>query len=191
MSQKIFEKALEKYDSAVHFVEKMSAVVEAFLPDFDRDTAHALFDIILQYTLLRVALADGKFLPIEGAFIDRITSRTDIINLMEDVPEEVTWQWLGEHEPLAHIEKIIDALDEVAKTHMNYFAQVFAILDSSTEGDELQTLCDYIFEIATCFGCIDGEGTPAEAGALMKTINDCLVEPWMKTYEKYKKVSAN
>ena len=189
MKENIYEKAVEKYNAAINYVNKMSAVVEVFLPDFQRDTAHALFDVILQYTLLRVALADGKFLPIEGAFIDSITSRFDIINLMDDVPEGANWRWLSENEPLAHIEKIIDALGEVAKSHMEYFAEVFAILDSSTEGDELQHTCDYIFEIATCFSCIDGEGTPAEARALLATVNDCLVDPWMKIYKKHKKVS--
>ena len=185
MSQKLFDKAVEIYDSSIALVNTMSNAVKSSFPEFEPKNARCQFDIILQYALLRVALADGKFEPVEGDFIDKITDSYDILMLFKDLPEGLNWRWLADNAPLSDIEAIIDDAGELAKMHMEVFAQVFALLDASSDGiDELKILSDGIVAIAACFSFLDGKGTEEESEAISKVMRESLLNPWIEFYNK-------
>lgn len=187
MSQKLFDDAVKYYNATISAINVMSEAVQKAMPKFTPEVARCQFDIILQYTLLKVAIADGKFEPIEGEFIDKITDSFDIIRLFEDVPAGMNWQWLANNASISDIAKIIDQAGELARQHMEAFAQVFAVLDACSEKvDELSLICEGIMMIAACFSFLDGEGANSEASALARVITENIVAPWNEMMKKAK-----
>lgn len=183
--QELFDKASKIYDHSIGLVNVMSEAVKSAMPDFEANSARCQFDIILQYVLLRTALADGKFEPVEGEFIDKITDSYDILRLFKDLPEGLNWRSIAENASISDIASIIDVVGDLAKEHMEVFAQVFALLDASSNGiDELKLLSDDIVAIAACFSFLDDNGTNEESQALTDTLNECLLKPWIEMYNK-------
>ncbi len=187
MSQKLFDDAVKYYNATISAINVMSEAVQKAMPQFTPEVARCQFDIILQYTLLKVAVADGKFEPVEGEFIDKITDSFDIIRLFEDVPAGMNWQWLANNAPISDIAKIIDQAGELAKQHMEAFAQVFAVLDACSEKvDELSLVCEGLMMIAACFSFLDGKGADSEASALADVITENVMTPWQQMLQRAK-----
>lgn len=180
-AQQYFDKALDAYRKTIELVKDIGA--KARLPETrsGRLSLQCQFDVIVQYVLLQVALADGDFSEIEGAFIDNITDNFDILKLFGMDGDEYNWQFAGAHLNAAQIKKVIGSVEKIAYVHMRNFAENFALY--ATDKDR-EFLFACMKEIAVCFILCDGTGTRAEMDAAQETVYSCLVLPWKKVIGK-------
>lgn len=180
-TQDLFDAATVSYGNARKLVSKMGEIVSKAHPDFSVKMAYLKLDVIVQYTLLEIALADGQFLPIEGEFIDKITDTFDVINLFDNVPRGMNWKWFAQNKSFSDIKSVIGKLRSMAREHMNDFAKLFAVVDAAIpQYDILGELIGYLGEIAGCFTRIDGsiDSREADIGATVTT--EYLVKPWVE-----------
>ncbi len=177
--QECFKKAKYHYDRCLKFIDKMSENVMLAVPDFKSLIAKNEFDIILQYVLLRTALADGSFKEIEGEFIDSITKNFDILSLFKDLPKGFNWKWIGANQKIKNIEEVIDQLKPKADEYIDDFIKWFAALDQlDTRFDLLEILCKEIGEICVCFVLCDGTRAVGEIEVAGRTVAEVLSVPW-------------
>ncbi len=177
--QELFEKAKYHYDRCLKFIDKMSENIQKSIPEFNASIAKMEFDIILQYVLLRTALADGAFKEIEGEFIDKITDNFDIITLFKGVPEGFNWKWIGANEPLNSVRGVVNELKPRADEYIEDFINWFSALDEAdTNFDLLEILTKEIGEICTCFVFCDGRRAEGEIEVAGRTVAEVLSAPW-------------
>lgn len=173
-AQEHFDKAYDNYTEALALIEEVCAS--------DKRNAHNVeqlrrqFDVIVQYVLLKVAIADGEFSEIEGAFIDNLTDNMKILHLLGLGGDEYNWQFAGIHLHLWQIETVIDKVEKLAYAPMFDFAKKFAPVAAHT--DCLDKLFGYVKTIAACFILCDGNGTQREVAAALDVVQRCLVNPW-------------
>ena len=187
-SQDLFNVAIINYQKARQLVAKMNDVVGAARPDFNPKAGYLKLDIIVQYTLLEVALADGKFSPIEGEFIDKITDTFDVINLFDNVPRGMNWQWFANNRSFSDIKNTIGNLRKMAQEHMEDFASLFAIVDAAyPDYDILGELLEYLGLIAGAFTRIDGSHDESEVKVATAVTEQYLVKPWVEMMRRVRK----
>ena len=178
-TQDLFNMATNSYQNARNLVGKMNDIVARAHSDFNPKAAYVKLDIIVQYLLLETALADGKFVPIEGDFIDKITDTFDVINLFDNVPQGMNWRWFAENKGFSDIKNTIAKLRGVAQAHMRDFAALFAIVDAAVENyDILGELLGYLGEITGCFTRIDGQHDDSELQVAKKVVEEYIAKPW-------------
>ena len=184
-AQELFNIATENYQKARQLVSKMNDVVSAVRPDFNPKAGYLKLDIIVQYTLLEIALADGKFLPIEGEFIDKITDSFDVINLFDNVPKGMNWRWFADNKGYSEIKNTIGNLRKMAQEHMLDFAGLFALVDAAyTDYDILGELLEYLGLIAGAFTRIDGSHDESEVKVASAVTEKYLVRPWLEMMDR-------
>ena len=177
--QECFNQAKYSYDRALKFIDAMSVNLKKIKPDFDGETAKYEFDIILQYVLLRTALADGKFLSSEGMFIDSITDNFDILYLFDDVPDTLGWKWIAENQSLNKIEQVINGLRGLADRYIVDFISWFSALDViEKEFDLLEILTHEMTKICVNFVYCDGDRAEDEVEVASRTVAEILSVPW-------------
>lgn len=186
--QDLFNMATESYQNARGLVSKMNEVVAHAHKDFNPKAGYLKLDIIVQYMLLETALADGRFSPIEGEFIDKITDSFDVINLFKDVPQGMNWQWFANNRSYSSIKDTIVRLRRMAQEQMEDFASLFAIVDAAYEDyDILGELLSYLGEIAGCFTRIDGSHDESEVRVATDVVAEYLAKPWLAMMDKVKR----
>ena len=187
-SQDLFNAATQSYQEARNLVAKMNDVVANVRSDFNPKASYVKLDIIIQYTLLEVALADGKFSPIEGEFIDKITDSFDVINLFKDVPQGMNWHWFACNRSFSDIKNVIAELRKAATAHMEDFARLFAIVDAAYPNyDILKELVRYLGDIAGCFTRIDGSHEQREVDVATQVTTEYLIKPWVEMRARARK----
>ncbi len=178
-AQEYFDKAQYHYDRCIKFINAMSQKMLETKSDFKDNIARTEFDMILQYVLLRTALADGKFYKVEGQFIDKITDNYDIINLFKDVPKGLNWEWIAVNQSIDKIKGVVDELKPLADKYIEDFIKWFAKLDArDTEFDLLEILVKELGEICTCFVFCDGARAEGEVEVAGRTVGEILYAPW-------------
>lgn len=179
-TQELFDQAVQQYNDIIAVINRMSQlVVDHVNKDFDARIARAKFDVLLQYTLLRVAIADGKLLPVEGEFIDKITDTCDVLRLVPDFPKDANWTWIAKNVGFDDLLTLVAIVEEVAKEHMSHFADMFAIIDKAdTEHDCLNEIAPRVCVIASLFILIDGERDEKEVHTTAEVVYKYLVGPW-------------
>ena len=186
--QDLFDMASESYQKARDLVAKMNAVVSKANSKFSPEVSYIKLDIIIQYLLLETSIADGKFSPIEGDFIDKITDSFDIIDIFENAPKGMNWKWFAEHRSFTDIKNTIGKLRKAAQKQMSDFAELFAIVDAATENyDILGELLGYLGEIAGCFSRIDGSHDEREVNVATNIVSEYLAKPWLEMMEEVNK----
>ena len=187
-SQELFNYANNSYQNARGLVGKMSEVVAHAHPEFNTNAAYAKLDVIVQYMLLETALADGRFSPIEGEFIDKITDTFDVINLFRDIPQGRNWHWFATNRSFSEIKDTISRLRGMAQQHMMEFANLFAIVDAAYEDfDILGELLGYLGEIAGCFTRIDGSHEEREVNIAASVVKNYLAAPWISMMDNVRR----
>lgn len=183
--QELFNCATGNYQSARALVSKMNEVVAAATTGYNPRAAFVKLDIIIQYTLLEVALADGKFSPIEGEFIDKITDTFDVLNLFNNYPQDKNWRWFATNRSFSEIRDTIGRLRGMAQQHMMEFASLFAIVDKAYPNyNILEELLEYLAKIAGCFTHIDGSHEQREVDIASKVTSEYLIRPWLSMMGK-------
>ncbi|MBQ7340439.1 MAG: hypothetical protein IJW43_06265 [Clostridia bacterium] len=191
-SQERFDVAEKRYANCIKFIDAMSKHIQKARPDFKEDIAKGEFDIILQYILLRTALADGKFKAVEGEFIDKIVDNYEILKLYGDkLKEGTTWQWIGEKADLTLIKGVVNELRPKAEKFMDDFINWFSALDlDDKEFDLLAILKNEVDAICENFLYCDGESDEEEKWTALQTVAEVLAVPWklkMAGFEEAKK----
>ena len=184
-AQELFNIATENYQKARQLVGKMNEVVGAVRSDFNPKAGYLKLDILVQYTLLEIALADGKFSPIEGEFIDKITDTFDVINLFDNVPKGMNWKWFADNKGYNEIKNTNGNLRKKAQEHRMDFARLIALVDAAyTDYDILGELLEYLGLIAGAFTRIDGSHDESEVKIASAVTEQYLVRPWLDKMQR-------
>lgn len=177
-SNNLFEKAVRRYDQARDLLGELGAHVLKQNSKFKIKDIFCEFDILLQYVLLKVALADGEFLPIEGEFIDKITDSYDVLSLFSDNDTNMNWAWVGANLQLRHIEYVVRKVEKLAAKYIADFAQFFAVADAEIPNRDYESqLVSCLNDIAVYFVMCDGKSDKMEIVAIVEVVRQCLVNP--------------
>ena len=186
-AQELFDFAETRYRHAVDLVTEMIQFVQNERQSFDTTYSYFQFDVIMQFILLKVALADGKFLEIEGAFIDQITDNYDILQLFDKHDDRYNWSFAGANLTFEQVENIVNKVEKRATEHIYAFSDLFAeidLLDSSK--NYVKELFECIRDVATAFIKADGNATKKEIETTVNVVRECLTEPWLAKQRKLK-----
>lgn len=177
-TQELFDNAAMRYNDARNLIGEMGAYVLKSNPQFKIVDVFCEFDIIIQYILLEIALADGKFLEIEGEFIDKITDTYDILYLFNNNDSGKNWSYAGANMVFPHIRYVIHKVEELADGHLRDFAKFFAAVDSEMSNkDYMSELIACVKDIAVAFILCDGNGDQNEVKTAVQVVKQCLIQP--------------
>lgn len=177
-TQALFEYAQMRYRRARRLIEEM-VVAHGSQPSVDLKNAYCQLDIIVQYILLKIALADGKFLEIEGEFIDQITDSYDVLYLFDKCNEDYNWSFAGAFMTFEQVKKIVRKVEKLAREHILAFSQLFA--SDFANKDCARELYQCINDVALAFIMSDGNVSQKELDIASDVVRDCLTEPWLAT----------
>ena len=188
-SQELFDYAEERYRHAVSLVTDMMAVIHKEQPNFNTKISYFQFDAIVQFILLKVALADGKFLEIEGEFIDRITDKYDILQLFDGNNNDYDWGFAGANMTFEQVEYLVNKVEELAKEHILTFCELFAEIDLKDRSKNyIKEIYECIKDVASAFIMADGNATQSEVEMAVKVVHECLTDPWLTKQNKLKNI---
>lgn len=179
-SQERFDVAEKRYENCLKFIDAMSKNIQKIRPEFKESIAKGEFDIILQYILLRTALADGKFNVKEGEFIDKIVNNYEILKLYgKELKEGTTWQWIASKGELSNVKGIVNELRPKAERFIDDFIAWFSALDAADEKfDLLAILKNEVDVICENFLYCDGESDEEEKWTALQMVSEVLAVPW-------------
>ena len=186
-TQELFDKAQERYRYARRLVTDMIDFVKKEQPNFNSKNSYFQVDVIVQFILLKVALADGKFLEIEGEFIDQITDGYDITSLFDSQEENYNWSFAGAFLTFEQVGKIVSVVENRAWEHILAFSDLFAevdLIDSSK--NYVRELYECIKDVASYFIMADGNATKHEIETAVNVVRECLTDPWLAKQRKLK-----
>lgn len=178
-SQQLFDGAYSEYLQARDIIAEMCGKAETMGLNYPVKTAFCQFDIIVQYVLLRIALADGKFTEIEGEFIDKLTDSYDVLSLFGADESDRKWGFAGANLTFEQIKRVIDKVEQLAHCHMRQFVHTFALVDGQTSEDYIQELCRLVKNVAGAFILADKHGSRSEIVVAHQTVRECLLKPWL------------
>ncbi len=165
----IYEVAQRAYDQSIKALRGMTKLIELAVDDYDGRVTLNQFDILLQYSLLQVALADGYLNVHECLFIKELTRYSDFcVFLNQRGFHDVTWLTIYNTNEEFLRELLMAAEDAIIELSKD-FIFVFSLIDSVTEYDYVSDLKRNIILMimATCQS--DGHAESDELG------NGCLI----------------
>lgn len=174
-TQELFDFAQVRYRQARNLISDKIELIRKNYPDFNAKDSYFQFDIIVQYILLRVALADGKFLEIEGEFIDQITDSYDILQLFDRHDANYNWSFAGALMTFQQIQSLVNRVEKLAKEHILAFSDLLAEMERVDGGKEcIQQILQCINDIASAFIMADGNATAKEVEIATNVVQECL-----------------
>ena len=186
-TQELFDQAQERYRYARSLIAEMVELAQKNQPSFDERAAYCQFDMIVQYILLKVALADGEFSEIEGEFIDQITDSYDILLLLGDYDPDYDWSFVGAYMAFDKVVRIVNMVEKCANEHMLAFSQMFAEIDlMEPNKNYVKELYECIKDVASAFIMADGHATKKEIEMAVSVVRECLTDPWLAQQRKIK-----
>ncbi|MCH5152383.1 MAG: hypothetical protein J1F68_00275 [Clostridiales bacterium] len=188
-TQELFDYAQERYRHARRLVTDMIEFIHKDHPNFDSKNPYFQFDAIVQFILLKVALADGKFLEIEGEFIDQITDGYDILQLFDNHDDGYDWSFAGAFMTFEQVQQLVDRVEKLATDHIIAFSDLFAEIDLRDRSKNyVQQIYECIRDVASAFIMADGTASEREIEAAVNVVRDCLTEPWLAKQNKLKSI---
>ena len=187
-TQELFDKAQERYRYARRLVGEMIEIVRKDQPNFNSKSSYDQLDIIVQFILLKIALADGKFLEIEGEFIDQITDSYDVLFLFDSVDDmDYDWSFAGAYMDFHHVEFLVNKVEKLANEHILAFSDLFAVIDLVDRSKNyVKELYDCIRDVALAFIMCDGSASENEIETAVNVVSEYLTEPWLAKQYKLK-----
>lgn len=182
----IFELAQAAYADSVNDVKNMAQLIEKVLKSagqkYDYKITLKQFDIILQYSLLQIAVADNNIDKNEVSFIRELTTYGDFCNYLSvGTGKKIDWDdilYASESLIKSLLDKIQDAIIELA----NEFVAMFVAVDKTV--DEYDFLADLKRNVITIMMAAcqsDGETRKDELAG------SCLIISVINTMEKLMK----
>ena len=190
-TQELFDNAQDRYVYARELVTRMVDFAAQSNIEVNLKDAYDQLDIVVQYILLKIAVADGKFLEIEGEFMDNITDSYDLLYLFDSYYDtDYDWSFVGAYLNFEHVIFLLDKIDQLAIGHIRAFSDLFAeidMLDSSVNyGKELY---ECIRDIALAFIMCDGNAADRELKIAVDVVSEYLTTPWLTNKHKKKNQS--
>lgn len=164
--QTIFNSCRELYKKCYGDVRLMSCEIAKYMEsqgkNWDPRITVAKFDIVLQYSLLQVAVADFDFDRNEMIFIRDITEQGDFVNYINAMANtDITWDGLF-NSSVSDIRKFLRDIKDVIEELSDEFVQVFALCDKLTQYDFVSDLEDNVVLIIAGLAKMDGTITASE-----------------------------
>ncbi len=152
------------YDNVKAMACDIAAVLEEQGVDFDPKITTGKFDIVLQYSLLQIAVADFDFDVNEMIFIRDITEQGDFLNYVNSIAKTgITWNGLL-NSSVNDIRKFLRDIEGEIEELSEEFVAVFATCDKVTrEYNYVADLEKYIVSILAGLMTMDGNITKNEA----------------------------
>ena len=187
-TQNLFDYAEQRYKHARNLIAEMTKLVQENQPSFKERSAYCQFDIMVQFILLNIALADGKFSEIEGEFIDEITESYDVLFLFDsDDDTDYDWSFVGAYMTLEHAEYLVNTVKKRAIEHIQSFICVFAEAELLDNGRKyFDELFKCIKDIASAFIMCDGNATKKEIELAVNVVRQYFTNPWLTQQNKLK-----
>lgn len=187
-TQELFDKAQVRYRYARSLVGEMIDLVRKDKPNFDSKSSYDQFDILVQFVLLKIALADGRFLEIEGEFIDQITDGYDVLFLFDSVDDvDYNWSFVGAYMDIHQVEFLVNKVEKLANEHILAFIDLFAEVDLlNSNKNYIKQLFECIRDVALAFIMCDGDATDSEVARAVNVVSEYLIEPWQAKQYKIK-----
>ena len=127
------------------------------------------FDIILQFSLLQIAVADNDLDPKEVVFIRDLTINGDLIEYLNSLVEnKIDWETVYNADVI-ELKGLLKDIEPLMESLSNDLATAFAICDASTVHNYVSDLKTSIIVIVNGLGKMDGDFSYLEQHA------DCLV----------------
>ena len=127
------------------------------------------FDIILQFSLLQIAVADNDLDPKEVVFIRDLTINGDLIEYLNSLVEyKISWNTIYNTDVI-ELKGLLKDIEPLMESLSNDLATAFAICDASTVHNYVSDLKTSIIVIVNGLGKMDGDFSYLEQHA------DCLV----------------
>lgn len=180
----IFDAAKAAYKDCINDLTVMGKATEQIMAKkgkkFDTRILLNQFDVLLQYSLLQLALADGNLAGEELSFIMDLSQYYPLPEFLKTVGyKNATWQVIynTQEQKLSGIVEEIE--DSVIKLSLD-FINIFSAFDSATEYDYFNDLKENIAIImaATCQADGNAEAREIEKGCLiidaMAQINEMI-----------------
>lgn len=178
----IFEIAQAAYKDSLNDIKNMSQLVEKVLKNagqkYDYKITLKQFDILLQYSLLQIAVADNDIDENEIAFIRDITQCGDLCDYLRiGTGKKIEWDdILNAGAPI--IKSLLDTIRDAIIKLAHEFVAMFVSVDKTIEYDFLGDLKRNVTAmiLATCRA--DGQERAEEL------TNGCLIISVIKTMEQ-------
>ena len=127
------------------------------------------FDIILQFSLLQIAVADNDLDPKEVVFIRDLTINGDLIEYLNSLVEnKIDWETVYNADVI-ELKGLLKDIEPLMESLSNDLATAFAICDATTAHNYVSDLKTSIIVIVNGLGKMDGDFSYLEQHA------DCLV----------------
>ena len=160
--QKIFDNCKALYKWCYNDVKAMAKLVSRTFTNIDPKITTIKFDIILQYSLLQIAVADFDFDSNELIFIRDLTEQGDFVEFM-NAGAKTNFSWNDFFNTnIISIREILRDTYDLMNELSEEFVAVFALCDKVTEHDFLADLEKNIFLIISGLSIMDGEITKSE-----------------------------
>ena len=143
--QKVFDTCRQLYKDCFVTMDAMAKLVSQTMAkknvQYDPRTFTGAYDILLQYSLLQVAVSDSSFDRNEVIFIRDLTVQGDFVNYMNAVTKtSVTWDTLY-HENADQLKSVLRQIEPLFVMLSNEFIELYALTDAATPNK------DYVAEL--------------------------------------------
>ena len=163
--QDVFDLCKSLYLKSVNNVKAMAVEIAKIAEkdgiDIDPKAVAGEFDVVLQYSLLQVAVADFELDADEIIFIRDLTEYGDFVNYCSSEKFKLTWEMLY-NASINDVRKLLKSLEDIIKDLSGRFVRIFAICDAATEYNFVSDLEDYLNTIITGLSLMDGDQTSDE-----------------------------
>ena len=171
--QTIFEGCQRLYKECYDNLRKMSCIIARYMEAINQDWNPRLttlkFDIVLQYSLLQIAVSDFDFDQNEVIFIRDLTEQGDYVQYINSIAHtNFTWDDFY-NTRVCDIRKILRDTKNLMLDLSEEFITVFALCDKFTEYDYVANLEKNITLIILGLSKMDSEITESEMN------EDCLI----------------
>ena len=185
MSTQIFNAAIAAYEDSINDLRNMTNMVASIMRNQGKSYEPRItlnqFDILLQYSMLQIALADGYLDESEALFIKDIAQYSDFcVFLNQHGFNNVTWQTIYNTR-----ESTLNSLLDEAKADImelsEDFITVFSLVDAATDYNFVDDLKRNVLVIVLATCQADGHADAIELN------NGCLIVSAINEIERRKK----
>ncbi len=179
------------YSEAFNYLETIGNLVEEVYEEdgeqFDKNYFYAQFDCILQFSMLEMAIADGKLHKKELELIRDITQYGDLVTYVNSAfNKKITWNTIIDSSVTSIRSWLNSFKDKIESEGENLMAYL-VIFDTNTDNEYTKGLTSKIHGVAYAVNNVDGKLNRAEEESFYDTaFGDILA----KTFSKIEKQRA-
>ncbi len=168
------EELSEIYVKALAEVHSLGAIFEETLkkiePDFSAQKFTALFEILLQHSLLEVASYDDKICKEELELIRKTACYGDIVGFSNTLGKgHIKWKDLMTAD-IASVRTWLAGMRKILEPMINDFSVKFAAFDAMVDGDSLANVLEGVSTLTAILSAVDGELNAEEAQSVSGTL---------------------